>query len=89
MTVTWHGKACPLRQTTLFRLFARLLRRPNAYVSYEELLADVWGGVKADGTIRSAVRHLKRRLADAGMRELADAIEGRNQHYVLLLDRRA
>lgn len=86
MTVRWRGKTCPLAQPTLFRLFVRLLRRPNTYVSYDQLMADVWDGMKADDTIRSAVRHLKARLREAGMGDLAAAIQGRNHHYVLLLD---
>jgi hypothetical protein len=86
MSIVWHGRRCALGQTTLFKLFSRLSRQANAYVSYDQLLSDVWGGAKADETIRSAVRHLKRRLKDAGMGELADAIRGENHHYVLLLD---
>ena len=38
------------------------------------------------GSIRSAMRHLKRRLIDSGMSDLAVAIHGENHHYVLLLD---
>jgi DNA-binding response OmpR family regulator len=86
MSVTWSGRTCSLGQTTLFRLIGRLLRYPNTYVSYAQLRNEVWGSVKADETIRSAVRHLKRRLKDAGMNDLAAAIRGENHHYVLLLD---
>ena len=49
-------------------------------------MEDVWDGVKADETIRSVVRHLKLRLRDADMAELAAAISGRNHHYALMLD---
>src|SRR4051794_11549539 len=34
MCIRWCGKTCPLGHTTLFRLFGRLLRHPNTYVSY-------------------------------------------------------
>jgi DNA-binding response OmpR family regulator len=86
MRIEWRGKTCTLGHTTLFKLFKRLVRHPNAYVSYAQLRDEVWSGVKADETIRSAVRHLKRRLKDAGMSDLAASIKGENHHYALVLD---
>jgi hypothetical protein len=84
--IRWCGRSCDLGHSTLFRLFERLARHPNAHVSYAKLLEDVWGGSKSDETIRSAVRHLKRRLERAGMKALADAIHASCRHYVLRLD---
>jgi DNA-binding response OmpR family regulator len=84
--ICWGGRSCAMGHTTLFKLFERLARHPNTHISFEQLLADVWDGNKADETIRSAVRHLKRRLEAAGMAEIAAAIQGQNRHYVLCLD---
>lgn len=87
LSVFWAGKVCLLRQKTLLRLAERLARRPNQYVSAGELLEDVWeGGVKAPETIRSAIRHLRRRLSDAGMSDLANAIRAAGGRYGLILD---
>lgn len=87
LSVFWAGRTCLLRQKTLFRLAERLARRPNQYITAGQLLEDVWdGGVKAPETIRSAIRHLRRRLSDAGMADLAAAIRGTGGGYGLILD---
>lgn len=87
LSVCWSGKTCPLRNTILFRLAARLARQPNQYITAGQLLSDVWeGGVKSPDTIRSAVRHLRRRLSKAGMDDLAAAIRGTSGRYGLMLD---
>ncbi|MGE0481612.1 MAG: winged helix-turn-helix domain-containing protein [Phycisphaerae bacterium] len=87
LSVFWEGRTCLLRQKTLFRLAERLARRPNQYITAGQLLEDVWdGGVKAPETIRSAIRHLRRRLSDAGMADLAAAIRGTGGGYGLILD---
>jgi DNA-binding response OmpR family regulator len=72
----------------LFRLFRRLARPANHYVSTERLLEDVWGDERSeDTTVRSAVRNLRRKLERAGMARLAEGLQGRAGHYRLLLDR--
>jgi DNA-binding response OmpR family regulator len=87
LAVRWKGKTCRLGSTVTFRLFERLSRRPNYYVDYEQLLVDVWeGNVRTSETIRSVVTHLKRRLRESGMGELAEAIKGQGRRYSLLLD---
>jgi DNA-binding response OmpR family regulator len=86
-TVCWSGRECHLGATVLFRLFRRLARPANKYVSIEHLLEDVWGDEPTeDATVRSSVRNLRRKLEDAGMAELARAIQGTSGHYRLLLD---
>ncbi len=86
-SVFWAGKICPLRRTILFRLAERLARQPNQYITADQLLRDVWeGGIKSPETIRSAVRHLRQRLSNAGMEDLAAAIYGTGGHYGLILD---
>jgi len=88
-SVRWAGRTCCLRRTILFRLAQRLARHPNQYVTPDQLLHDVWdGGVKSPETIRSAVRHLRHRLANAGMQDLAAAIQGSGGCYGLMLDGR-
>lgn len=87
LSVRWAGRTCQLRQKTLFRLAERLARRPNQYITVDQLLEDVWdGSVKAPETIRSSIRHLRRRLSDAGMADLAAAIQGSGGRYGLILD---
>ncbi len=85
-SLAWHGKTCYLGYTVLFRLADRLSRRPNQYVTPEQLLRDVWfGDLRSPDTIRSAIRHLRHRLQYAGMTDLATAIRGQGGRYGLIL----
>lgn len=84
--VRWNGNECRLGSTVLFRLFVRLARSANHYISIERLLEEVWDGSRSETTVRSAVRNLRRKLEAAGMAELADAIKGQPGHYALLLE---
>lgn len=85
-TVHWRGRSCELGCTLACKVLRRLARRPNFFVSCDQLRDDVWRQSEcADGTIRSEVRHLRRRLRTAGMEELADAIRSRKRYYVLRL----
>ncbi len=85
-SVHWAGKDCRLGPTLIFDLLDRLARRPNQYVTHQQLLLDVWKTQVSLVTIRSAVRDLRSRLRKAGMTKLADAIEGRRGCYGLILD---
>ena len=86
LSVVWAGKQCYLGSTVLFRLADRLARRPNHFATETDLLRDVWDGdQKSPHTIRSAIRHLKQRLQDAGMDDLAAAIQCEDGRYALLL----
>jgi DNA-binding response OmpR family regulator len=70
------------------KLFERLARRPNQYLSYERLLDEVWEGTRSFSAIRSVVKTLRGRLVKAGMADLADAIDGSvYRHYGLKLDK--
>ncbi len=87
-SVIWIGRRCFLGRTLAFKLFERLARRPNQYVTYERLLQDVLNGLRSNEAIRSVVKELRRKLIDAGMSDLADAIDGSNREcYGLILDR--
>lgn len=87
LAVFWQGRICPLRNTILFRLAARLARQPNQYITAGQLLSDVWdGGVKSPDTIRSTVRNLRQRLRQAGMSDLAAAIRGTGGRYGLIFN---
>ncbi len=87
LSVCWRSKTCLLGNTILLRLMDRLARRPNHYVTFEQLLCDVWNGdARSDHTIRSAVRHLRQRLRAAGLSDLAEAIQGEGGRYGLILD---
>jgi DNA-binding response OmpR family regulator len=86
--VRWKDCHCRLGPTTPFRLVQRLARRPNLYVTYQQLIDDVWDGQpRSETAIRSAVRELRRSLRDAGMHAVADAIHGQARCYGLMLDR--
>ncbi len=77
LTVTYRGRTCFLGSTLPFRLLDRLARRPNCYVTHDDLLADVWdGGVRSEEAVRSVVKVLRRKLRGAGLGDLADAIDG-------------
>jgi DNA-binding response OmpR family regulator len=75
LQIVFHGKACELGDTP-FRLLLRLAKRPNTYVTYEDLLADVWNGERSDDAVRSAIKRLRHTLRSHGLEELADAIDG-------------
>lgn len=88
LTITFQGKSVFLGNSLPFRLFVRLARRPNTYVSYEDLLTDVWDGERTDGAIRSVVKSLRRRLRAAKMVALAESIDGSVPgHYGLKLSK--
>lgn len=88
LTITFEGKSCFLGNTLPFRFFVRLARRPNTYVSYEDLLSDVWDGARTDEAIRSVVKSLRSKLRQSRMGVLAEAIDGSVPgHYGLRLDK--
>lgn len=77
LTVAFRGLTCHLGNTLPFRLLARLARRPGCYLTHDDLLADVWdGAIRSDSVVRGTVKVLRQKLRDAGMDELADAIDG-------------
>lgn len=86
LTVTFRGKSCFLGNTLPFRFLERLAEKPNTFVPHEELLTDVWEGNRSDAAVRSVVKTLRRKLRDAGLTEVADAIDGTTSgHYTLKL----
>lgn len=86
-SVNFRGQTCFLGNNLPFKFFARLAERPNTYVSYEDLLADVWGRKVSDAAVRSVVKALRRSLRRKGLGDLADAIDGSAAgHYALRLD---
>ena len=86
MSVFWKGRSLHLGNTLPFRFLARLARRPNQYVTHPDLLRDVWDDpLLATATIRSVVRHLRDRLRNGGMNDLAAAIRGHKGRYILEL----
>ena len=90
LTITWRERRCQFVNELRFRLFERLARRPNVYVTNYQLQQDVWQGhLRSRDTIRSTVRLLRRDLCLAGMPELAAAIRGKQQRYGLILDGQA
>lgn len=85
-TVNWNGQTCHLGYTVPFRLIVHLARNEGRYVAHQELLDEVWGGPRSASAVRSAMTDLRARLTRAGMKDLAEAIDGHNSgHYGLLL----
>jgi hypothetical protein len=87
LSVRFGEKTCFLGDSFPFKFICRLARSPNTYISYQELLSDVWQDqIVEDCTVRSTVKVLRKRLRAAGMNEVADAIDGSiRRHYVLKL----
>jgi hypothetical protein len=86
LSVHFRGKACFLGNTLPFKFLCRLARRPNTYVTYEDLLSEVWEGVRSDDAVRSVAKTLRGRLRRAGLADLAGAIDGSVPgHYALRL----
>ncbi len=86
LSVVHAGRICFLGNTLPFKFIARLARQPNVYVSYEDVLSEVWQGVRSDAAVRSVVKTLRSKLRKAGMNILADAIDGTvSGHYALTL----
>lgn len=86
-TVEWLGRSCELGPSVPFKLMQRLLRRPDRYLAYQVLMADVWDRRCSHAAVRSAVKRLRSRLCAAGMRELAEGIRGRGGCYGLFIHR--
>jgi DNA-binding response OmpR family regulator len=76
LSVRYRDRLCHLGSKLPYRLFKRLLQRPNTYFTHDELLNDVWRGVRSSSAVRSAVKRLRSMLRKAKMPELADAIDG-------------
>lgn len=86
--VCWDTRVCILGHTLLFRLIERFLRRPDHFISETALLQDVWrGDIRSPHTVRSAIRHLRRRLINARMSHLSKCIQCTGHHYGLILRR--
>jgi hypothetical protein len=84
-SVHWDGKVCVLGNTLPFRLLERLGRRPNQFIHCDQLLDDVWQGLRSREAIRSVVKVLKQKLVQAGMDDLAASIKGNQpRHYGLI-----
>ena len=88
LTINFQGKKCFFGNTLPFRLFVRLARRPNTYVRYDDLLAEVWDAARTNEAIRSVVKTLRSKLRAAKMAALAEAIDGSVPgHYGLRLSK--
>ena len=85
-SVEWRGRNCDLGPTLTFKLFRRLAQSPNRYLSCETILHLVWGEKKSFAAVKSIVKELRRKLRDAGMNDLAEAIKGRGRYFGLMLD---
>ncbi len=80
-------RVCELGNTIYFRFFECLAREPDRCFTREQLLAVVWDGQRRSATtVRSAIFELRRRLRNAGMDELAEAIRFEGRAYGLKLN---
>lgn len=86
LSVSYRGKTCFLGNNYPFHLLHHLAQKQNTYVSREELFDVVWEGERSEEALRSTVKVLRKRLREAGLAELANAIDGSAKgHYVLKL----
>jgi len=86
LSVSYRGKTCFLGNSYSFHLLHHLAQKTNRYVSRQELFDAVWEGDRSEEALRSTVKVLRKRLREAGLAELADAIDGSTKgHYVLKL----
>lgn len=86
--VKYRGRCCFLGNTLMFRLIERLAIQPNKYLSYEDLLSEVWESNRSDGAVRSVVKRLREALRSQGMDQVAAGIDGSVPgHYALRLSR--
>lgn len=85
----YQDRHCYLGNTLVFELFRLLISRLNRYVSYSELLAEVWKQEeRSPEAVRTVVQLLRKKLRAAKMSDLAEAIDGSNHgHYGLILIR--
>ena len=75
--------------TLPFKFLERLARRPNQLVPCDQLLDDVWECYRSREAMRSVVKVLRQKLGQAGMQDLARAIDGTTaRHYGLMLNGR-
>ena len=87
--VHWGGKTCYLGNTLPFKFLERLARRPNQLVPCTQLFNEVWQCCRSREAMRSVVKVLRHKLSQAGMEELAGAIDGTTpHHYGLMLNGR-
>lgn len=86
LSVSFAGKSCFLGNTLPFKFLCTLARRPYSYVSYEQLLEEVWACQVSDGAIRTVAKNLRNLLRKAGLAEVANAVDGSVYgHYILKL----
>lgn len=76
-TVVVDGNALRLLPTE-FRLLEFFMRHPDRCLSSEELLTNVWGMDKevSDTSVRTYIKTLRRKLADAGIDKSIETIKG-------------
>lgn len=84
-SVRWANRTCRLGNTVAFRLLERLARRPNQFVPCGVLLDELWDEHTSCEAVRSAVKILRRKLTAAGMKDLAEAIDGSTSHHYALM----
>ena len=88
-SVRWQNKTCYLGNSLPFRLLERLAYRPNQLVHHDQLLDEVWECRRSREAVRSIVKVLRQKLCQAGMEDLAEAIDGTtSHHYGLMLNGR-
>jgi DNA-binding response OmpR family regulator len=85
-TITWQGRTCRLGPLVLFRLMARLAQHPGEVVPFDRLKTEAWRCRVSPDAIRAGVCRLRRRLTNAGMGDLAEAIRSERKSYYLDLN---
>jgi hypothetical protein len=84
-SVHWHDNTCYLGNSLPFRLMERLAYYPNQLIHRDRLLNEVWECRRSREAMRSVVKVLRRKLCQAGMEDLAEAIDGTTAHHYGLM----
>lgn len=78
---------CELGNTLCYHLIEHLASEPNRCFTHIQLLAGVWDGRRCTASaIRSAFFDLRKRLRNAGLGDLAVAIQAHGKTYGLRID---
>lgn len=86
LSVTFRGKTCFLGNNYPFHVLRHLAQKQNTYVTRQELFDAIWGGERSEEALRSTVKVLRKQLREAGLADLAKAIDGTEKgHYALKL----
>jgi len=83
-TVSYQGQEGFIEESLLFRLLARLAKRPGHFISFNILKAEVWrDGEAEDSTVARTLRRLRQKLRSFGITGIAVEVQGHHARLQL------